>query len=201
LINQLLLSLRQTTLLEGLGVALGFAYVLLIVYRRRSGWVAGAASSCLYVYLSLQAKLPMQALLQVFYVVMAGYGWWSWGRNQRDEGGRIKRWPWWGHVAGMIVVTSVSLATARWLGINTSDDWPLLDSLTTWTSVLATWLVARSVLENWFYWMAGDAVSVFLFASQGLVTTSILFLSYLVMAVLGYRSWLKLQRAQRQIGV
>jgi nicotinamide riboside transporter PnuC len=49
--------------------------------------------------------------------------------------------------------------------------------------------------------MAGDAVSVFLFASQGLVTTSILFLSYLVMAVLGYRSWLKLQRAQRQIGV
>jgi nicotinamide mononucleotide transporter len=201
LINQLLLSLRQTTLLEGLGVALGFAYVLLIVYRRRSGWVAGAASSCLYVYLSLQAKLPMQALLQVFYVVMAGYGWWSWGRNQREEGGRIKRWPWWGHVAGMIVVISVSLATARWLGINTSDDWPLLDSLTTWTSVLATWLVARSVLENWFYWMAGDAVSVFLFASQGLVTTSILFLSYLVMAVLGYRSWLKLQRAQRQIGV
>jgi nicotinamide mononucleotide transporter len=198
LISQLLESVRQTTLLEALGVALGFAYVLLIIYRRRSGWIAGAASSCIYVYLSLQAKLPMQALLQVFYVVMAGYGWWIWGRNQREEGGRIQSWPWWAHVSGMVVVVLVSLLTARWLGANTSDGWPLLDSLTTWTSVLATWLVARSVLENWFYWMAGDAVSVFLFASQGLVTTSLLFLSYLVMAVLGYRSWLKLQRAQLQ---
>jgi nicotinamide mononucleotide transporter len=198
LINQLLESLRQTSLLELLGVALGFAYVLLIVYRRRSGWIAGAASSCIYVYLSLQAKLPMQALLQVFYVVMAAYGWWTWGRNQREEGGRIGRWPWWAHLTGMTVVILASLATARWLGANTTDGWPLLDSLTTWTSVLATWLVARSLLENWFYWMAGDAVSVFLFASQGLVTTSVLFLSYLVMAVLGYRSWLKLQRAQQQ---
>jgi nicotinamide mononucleotide transporter len=198
LISQLLESVRQTTLLEALGVALGFAYVLLIVYRRRSGWIAGAASSCIYVYLSLQAKLPMQALLQVFYVVMAGYGWWTWGRNQREEGGRILGWPWWAHALGMVLVVLVSLLTARWLGANTSDGWPLLDSLTTWTSVLATWLVARSVLENWFYWMAGDAVSVFLFASQGLVTTSLLFLSYLVMAVLGYRSWLKLQRAQLQ---
>lgn len=198
MINQLLESLRQTSLLELLGVALGFAYVLLIVYRRRSGWIAGAASSCIYVYLSLQAKLPMQALLQVFYVVMAAYGWWTWGRNQREEGGRIGRWPWWAHLTGMIVVILASLATARWLGANTTDGWPLLDSLTTWTSVLATWLVARSLLENWFYWMAGDAVSVFLFASQGLVTTSVLFLSYLVMAVLGYRSWLKLQRAQQQ---
>jgi nicotinamide mononucleotide transporter len=198
LISQLLESVRQTTLLEALGVALGFAYVLLIVYRRRSGWIAGAASSCIYVYLSLQAKLPMQALLQVFYVVMAGYGWWTWGRNQREEDGRILGWPWWAHASGMVLVVLVSLLTARWLGANTSDGWPLLDSLTTWTSVLATWLVARSVLENWFYWMAGDAVSVFLFASQGLVTTSLLFLSYLVMAVLGYRSWLKLQRAQLQ---
>ena len=199
MISQLLESVRQTTLLEALGVVLGFAYVVLIIYRRRSGWIAGAASSCIYVYLSLQAKLPMQALLQVFYVVMAAYGWWTWGRNQREEGGRISSWPWWAHVAGMSVVILASFATARWLGVNTSDGWPLLDSLTTWTSVLATWLVARSVLENWFYWMAGDAVSVFLFASQGLVTTSGLFLSYLVMAVLGYRSWLKLQRAQRPI--
>lgn len=192
----LLDSLRHTSPLEGLGVIFGFLYVLLIVYRRRLGWIAGAASSCIYVYLSLQAKLPMQALLQVFYVIMSAYGWWTWGRNQREEGGRISRWPWWGHAAGLTVVVAVSFATARWLGSNTSDGWPLLDSLTTWISVLATWLVARSVLENWFYWMAGDSVSVFLFASQGLVSTSLLFLSYLVMAILGYRSWLKLRRAQ-----
>jgi nicotinamide mononucleotide transporter len=198
LIAQLLDAFRHTSLLEGLGVILGFLYVLLIIYRRRSGWIAGAASSCIYVYLSLQAKLPMQALLQVFYVIMAAYGWWTWGRNQREEGGRIVRWPWWAHAVGMLIVVLVSFATARWLGTNTSDGWPLLDSLTTWTSVLATWLVARSVLENWFYWIAGDSVSVFLFASQGLVTTSLLFLSYLVMAILGYRSWLKLRRAQAQ---
>jgi nicotinamide mononucleotide transporter len=201
LIAQLLDSLRHTSLLEWLGVILGFLYVLLIIYRRRSGWIAGAGSSCIYVYLSLQAKLPMQAVLQVFYVIMAAYGWWTWGRNQREEGGRIVRWPWRRHVLGLLAVGAVSFATARWLGSHTADGWPLLDSLTTWVSVLATWLVARSVLENWFYWMAGDSVSVFLFASQGLVSTSLLFLSYLVMAILGYRSWLKLRRAQAQTPV
>lgn len=201
MIDQLLESARHTTLLEALGVALGFVYVVLIIYRRRSGWIAGAASSFIYVYLSLQAKLPMQSMLQVFYVIMAAYGWWTWGRNQREEGGRIKRWPWWAHVLGWTVVGLVTAATARWLGANTNDGWPLLDSLTTWTSVLATWMVARSLLENWFYWIVGDSISVFLFASQGLVTTSVLFLSYLVMAVLGYRSWLKLQRAQAQASV
>jgi len=194
LIDQLLESLRHTTLLEAFGVALGFVYVVLIIYRRRSGWIAGAASSCIYVYLSLQAKLPMQSILQVFYVIMAAYGWWTWGRNQREEGGRIKSWPWWAHVAGWSAVVLVSTASARWLGANTNDGWPLLDSLTTWTSLLATWLVARMKLENWLYWIGVDAVLGFLFAAQGYPATAGLYLSYLIIAIVGFWEWLRKYR-------
>ena len=50
-------------------------------------------------------------------------------------------------------------------------------------------MVARKILENWLYWFVIDAVSVGLFASRGLYLTALLFLVYLVMIVIGYRSW------------
>ena len=56
--------------------------------------------------------------------------------------------------------------SARWLAAETDAAWPLLDSLTTWFSLLATWLAARAKLENWLYWIVIDGVLVFLFYVQ-----------------------------------
>jgi nicotinamide mononucleotide transporter len=89
-----------------------------------------------------------------------------------------------------------SLLSARVLARETGAAWPLLDSLSTWTSFVATWLVARSVLENWLYWIAADIVMVFLFARQGYPFTAGLFLSYMVVSCLGLRAWLRRYRRQ-----
>ena len=66
---------------------------------------------------------------------------------------------------------------------------PHLDALTAWGAIVATFMVARKVLENWLYWLVIDAVSIWLYLERGLYFTVGLFCVYLVMVVIGYRSW------------
>jgi nicotinamide mononucleotide transporter len=195
-IERLWADLRATSLAEVIAVATGIAYIVLIVRRNRIGWIVGAVSSCIYVWLAAQAHLPMQSALQAYYVLMAFYGWFSWTRNQSQQSGRIFHWPWPRHVLAVLVIGVAAALSARVLASETHAAWPLLDSLTTGASLLATWLVARSVLENWLYWIAADAVMIFLFTQQGHPFTAGLFAVYLVIAVFGFRSWLRQYRQQ-----
>ena len=63
--------------------------------------------------------------------------------------------------------------------------------ITTWGAIAASYLVAKKVLENWFYWFVIDFVSVFLFISRELYPTALLFVVYLVLVVFGYSAWRK----------
>ena len=77
------------------------------------------------------------------------------------------------------------------LTANTNAVSPYIDSFTTWGAILATYMVAKKVLENWIYWFVVDFVSVFLFFSRELYPTAILFVIYLIIIVFGYKAWLK----------
>jgi nicotinamide mononucleotide transporter len=194
--EQLWADLRATTGLEVAAVLLGIVYVVLIVRRNRLGWIAGAASSIIYVWLAASAKLPMQSALQGYYVIMSVYGWYSWTRNQAEQAGRIHHWPWFKHLAAAAVIVAATALSARWLSTGTQAAWPWLDSFSTCVSLLATWLVARNVLENWLYWICADAVMVYLFSQQGHPFTAMLFAIYLTIAAFGYRRWLQQYRQQ-----
>ena len=189
-------DILATPVIEVVAVITGIVYVILIMRRDRRGWIAGAISSLIYVWLAATARLPMQSALQAYYVAMAAYGWWSWTRNRDQEGGRIHSWRWRRHAVALVVVIIASAASARLLASETRAAWPLLDSLTTMVSLLATWMVARSILQNWLYWMAADAVMAFLFLQQGHPFTALLFVFYFIVAVLGFRKWRQLHRAQ-----
>jgi nicotinamide mononucleotide transporter len=179
-----------------LAVVLGLVYVLLIYKRNRLGWLAGAASSVIYVYLAARARLPMQSLLQIYYVLMSVYGWRNWTREQGQQGGGIQRWPLRYHALALLAVALLSVLTAQLLRRETHAAWPYLDSMTTWISLFATWLLARLKIENWLYWIAADSVMAYLFAAQGYAFSALLFLTYMVIAVFGFREWLHRYRLQ-----
>jgi nicotinamide mononucleotide transporter len=195
-IDALLRGLALSGPLEAAAVLLGVLYVLLILKRQRLGWVAGGVSSAIYVYLAAGARLPMQSLLNAYYVAMAFYGWYSWTRAQQQGDARITRWPLRLHAAAVLAIVLVSLLSSHWLALETRAAWPLLDSLTAAISLLATWLVARMKLENWLYWIGADAITAFLFGAQGHPYTSALFLIYLTIATVGFFEWLRLYRRQ-----
>ena len=196
MIDALLRGLYATSAVEFVAVVLGVSYVLLILKCNRLGWLAGAASSIIYVYLAARAHLPMQSVLQFYYVVMSVYGWRNWTRAQQQQGGGIGRWPVRNHVLALLAIALLSALTAQWLRRETHAAWPYLDSMTTWISLFATWLIARLKLENWLYWIAADSVMVYLFAAQGYPFTAALFLTYMVIAVFGFREWLHKYRLQ-----
>ena len=77
------------------------------------------------------------------------------------------------------------------LTIYTAAASPFIDAFTTWGAIAASYLVAKKILENWFYWLVIDFVSVFLFISRELYPTALLFIVYLVLVVIGYSAWRK----------
>jgi len=194
LLTGLIHELRATTATEGVAVLLGLAYVVLAARGSRWCWPAGAAGSLLLAVLAWRAHLPMQALLNAWYVLISVYGWVHWSQAQNAA---IRRWPAGWHVLGIALSLAGAAVLAPWLaGVDAA--WPRLDAATTLLSLLATWLVARRVLENWLYWIAIDAVLVFLFAAQGLVFVALQFVVYLGIAVSGYLTWRRTWRAQTQ---
>jgi nicotinamide mononucleotide transporter len=186
-------GLRATSPLEALAVFSGLVYVVLAVGRSRWCWVAGGLSSVIYVWLSVRARLPMQSLLQVWYVGVAVFGFLRWSLPGSP---RVSLLSWRGHVAGIAASLLLAAAIARLLAAETQAAWPHLDASTTVLSLFATWLTARTKLENWLYWIALDAVLAWLYAAQGLALTALLFLVYLAIASAGFVEWLKTYRRQ-----
>lgn len=180
-----------------LALATGVAYAVLAARRNRLCWIAGAVSSACAALLSAMNKLPMQAALQVFYVVMSFYGWWSWARGSSQGELTVGVWPLAWHAVAALVLTGVSLLSAYWLRSGDAAAWPLLDSLTTSFSLFATWLAARARLENWLYWIVINAVMVFLFYAQEVWGMAVLSLLLMGIAVSGYIAWRRRYRAQR----
>lgn len=189
-------QVQATSAAEWFAVAMGVVYVLLIMRRNRWGWVAGGISSLILAVLAARAHLPMQAVLQFSYVVAAVYGWWHWAPDAEQQ--HIGLWHLQGHVVAVVGSIAASFALAQLLAREGYSAWPFLDSLVTCLGLFATWLTARVYLENWIYWIVIDAVSIYLFLSQGLVVTAMLFCAYLVIASVGLRSWWRTyRRAER----
>ncbi|MEX1994998.1 MAG: nicotinamide riboside transporter PnuC [Steroidobacteraceae bacterium] len=173
---------------EYVAVAFGIAYILLAIRQHRACWVAGGISTALYIAVFVDAGLPLQAALQVLYVALSVYGWIAW-RPGGAGGGLPRSWPWPRH---LLLLAGVGLATAAstfLLARFAASDAPLADSLGSWASVAATWLLARRIMETWLWWIVIDAGLAALFASQGLSFTALLYLAFAVLAIAGWRAW------------
>ena len=186
-----------TSPLEAVAAVLGVLYVVLVIGQRRSAWLAAFASTALYLVVFYRARLYMQAALQVYYLIVAGYGWHAWRR--RADGGElpVTRATVRVQLAGLIAVLVASAASAAWLARETHSSDPFLDSLTTWASVFTTWLVARKKIENWAWWLVVDALIVVLCWRGRLYPSMILYGLYLGLVVLGWRSWYLDMRRQK----
>ena len=182
-------ALATVSLAEGAGAALGLAYVVLVIRQQRACWVAALASTALYLVVFWQARLYMQAALQVYYIGVACYGWRAWGGTAVGTSLQVSTTPWTRQLAALAVVLVASLATAHLLALETGSADPQLDSLTTWASVWATWLVARKRIDNWAWWLGVDALLAVLCWRQQLFASMILYLCYVGLVVIGWRSW------------
>ena len=177
------------TTLEVLAMLTGVGYAVLAARRNRLCWISGAVSSACAALVAGLSALPMQSGLQVFFVGMAVYGWINWTRSSTQGEVPVSTWPLARHLAAGAGCVLLSLASARLLARETQAAWPLLDSLTTWFSLLATWLAASARLENWIYWIVIDAALVYLFYAQQRPILALLNALFIAIAASGFVAW------------
>jgi nicotinamide mononucleotide transporter len=194
--GSLILPSELLTAFEILAMLTGAGYAILAARRNRLCWVAGAVSSALAALLAGLRGLPMQSALQVFFVGMSVYGWLSWTRSAAQGELSVGLWPLSSHIGAAILVVVLAFLAAHLLASETKAAWPLLDSLTTGFSLLATWLAARAKLENWLYWIVIDGVLVFLFYVQDLPFLALLNVLFIGIAAGGFVAWRRKLRTQ-----
>ena len=175
---------------EWIAVALALAYVLLAIRQSRLCWPAAAASSSIYLVLFAQGGLPMQAALQAFYIATSAYGWYAWRAGQGESQQlrvTTRPWPW--HVAALGCVVVLTAANVYLLPGHGGSLLSGADAFVAWGSVLATWMVARKILENWIYWVVFDLAAAALYFAQGFHATAALFMLYVVLSARGFVAW------------
>lgn len=186
---QLVSAWRDTSWIELIAAVLAVAYVLLAIRQRIECWIAAFVSSVLYVWVLFGAHLYMESVLNGFYAVMAAYGFWQWRRGAGGAALAVGRWPARRHWAALLGIVALSAVSWYFLRRFTPAALPFADSMVTWSSVFATFLVARKVFENWHWWVVIDAVSSCLYFTRHLYLTMLLFCLYVVLSVMGMRQW------------
>lgn len=186
---------QSTSGIEVVAVALALLYLVLVIRQHIACWAAAFVSSCLYVFVLFQARLYMESALNIFYAAMAVYGFSQWRSSARGDVATIRRWPWTWHAAGFAGILIASVISSTWLWSHTAAAWPFVDSLVTWASVFATFLVARKVYENWHWWLIIDSAALYLYYTRHLYATMSLFALYLVLIIVGMREWRRSMRS------
>jgi len=195
--QQLLEQAQALSPFELVAVVLAIAYLLLAIRQNIWCWLCAGISTAIYVWLFFGARLYMESVLNAFYFVMAIYGWSVWASGRTDGHERpVVRWPLRAHAAAIVSIFAVSMVNGRLLSLFTDAVFPYVDSLTTWSAFWATFLVARKVLENWWYWLVIDVASVAIYWVRDLQLTSLLFVIYVIMIPFGLVSWTRSIREQ-----
>ena len=189
----------ETYWLEILGTLSGLVCVWLLIKESVLTFPIGLLYAVITSAVVIEARLYADLVLNLYFVLMNGYGWYFWIRGAEER-----------QIEGKLLVASIPrnelafAAVAMILGTlmvgylfsaYTDADFAYWDSLTTVASFVAMWMTARKYLESWVLWFLIDVLQIALYGvkgfsgSPGLYFYSFLYTVYLYMAVLGWRSW------------
>lgn len=180
----------EVTPIEAVAFLFGIVSVFLSVRENIWSWPTGIVNVTLYIFVFFRARLYADMALQVVYIVISIYGWYEWlhggtgrtvlpvSRGTRALALRLI-------AIGIVSTAVIGTVLAR----TTNAALPYLDSTTTVTSLIAQWMMAKKILENWIVWVAVDVVYIGMFLYKSLQVTALLYAGFLVLAVMGYRKW------------
>jgi nicotinamide mononucleotide transporter len=176
--------------LEATAAALGLVNLVLIARRTIWNYPFGIAMVCLYFIVFAQARLYSAAGLQVFFLGSQLYGWWYW--RQVTDGSApvpVRRLGRRGRLIAATAGTGITLGLGVAMSRLTDAQAPWWDAGNAGWSMVAQILTDRRHVESWPLWIGINILSVWLYASQGLLATAGLYAIFLCIAAWGWDSW------------
>ena len=177
--------------IEIFALVTGIVYVVLEILQKNAMWVVGilTGAACAFEFAVTHVWASMG--LNLYYVAMSVVGLIQWRKasGQVEEGDihlqkvSLK--------AGILSAVLFTAGTAVMIPVlkATGDPAPFLDAVAVMLSVVGTWWLAQSYLEQWFIWIVADVLTTALCLKTGQYWMSILYLAYIGSAVYGYIHW------------
>lgn len=188
-------QITQLQWLEITATLLAIGYVILAAKGSLWCWPAAFISSVISGYIFFDVNLKLEAILQIYYVGMAIYGFIQWKQaNASTDELPVESYPLTWHINWLIGLSAISIVTGYISKHYLHSDFAYIDAATTWFSIFATVLVTRRVIENWWYWIVIDAVCIGLYWEKSLYFFSLLFVLYVFLASYGLKQWKQLPK-------
>ena len=179
--------------IEIFALVTGVAYVVLEILQKNAMWVLGilTGAACAFSFGVQHVWASMG--LNIYYVVISFIGLAKW----RKDGARVAE--------GAIHLRALPKKVALWsacifvLGSLAmifllraiGDAEPRLDGAATVLSIIGTWWLAQSYLQQWLIWIVADIITTTLCIVTGQYWMALLYLAYIASAIYGYFHWRK----------
>ena len=169
-----------------------------VVYAKRNNilvYPTGLIGTGIFVYILLNFSLLGDTIINAYFFSMSIYGWYFWSRKKDEvfinQVSTINR----NEIKYLFILAISSLIFIYFVYVY-FDKWnnwtAYVDNITTAIFFVAMWLMARRKIESWIFWIIGDLITVPLYFYKGLTISSIQYIIFLILAVLGYISWKKI---------
>ena len=195
---QIISAWHAQSILEIIAVFTAILYLVLAIKENIWCWLFAFISTAIYIYLFHSVALLSESLLNVYYLLMAIYGWYQWRKGKNKTVRKIVSWPISKHGI-LIVTTGLTVPVLGYIMSQLGASMPYLDAFTSCFAVLATVMVAHKVLENWHYWLVINVTSVYIFFTKELFLTAAMFALYVVLTIIGYINWNQHYANQRNL--
>lgn len=200
-------AIQQTSVTEWLIFVLALIYVILAAIENVWCWIFGIISSALSVYLCYTGHLFLESGLQVFYVFIGIYGWYEWLYGSTNPSSQInadeKLQPTQKtelHIVSFSVSKTgylILIGSVIWIPFGyiahhySTQIYPYLDAFITAFSIVATWMAAKKILQNWIFWIVIDALAIILYGAREYYLIAVLYGIYTILSLIGYIQWKK----------
>lgn len=186
--------------IEIIGAIIGLIYIFLEYKANVWLWPVGILMSLFYLVIFLHGKFYADAAIYLYYIGANIYGLMAWAHSRRNPQSSMEK-PAENlvitHTPKRLVLPLTIIAVILWIAIFwilktfTDSPVPVGDAFTTALSIIAMWMLAQKYLEQWVLWIVVNIVSTILYFWKGLYPTGVLFIVYVIIAVLGYFRWRK----------
>lgn len=206
--------------IEAVGTVAGLLCIWLASLEKIVNYFFGLVNVTLFAIIFFQIQLYASLLLQLFFFAANIYGWYAWSRQTQQHEAELQiRWlpkpKAIGWLAACVVaiglmtvyidpvfafLTRVAVNVMQFFGLNVTqptlqpDAFPFWDSCMMVLSIVAMVLMTRKYVENWLLWVIINAISVVIFALQGVYAMSLEYLILTFIALNGSRMWMNSAR-------
>ncbi len=178
--------------------------IISVFYAKQNNilvYPTGIIGTGIFVYILLNFSLLGDTIINAYFFSMSIYGWYFWSRKKDEvfinQVSTINQ-----NEIKYLFILAISSLIFIYFVYDYFDKWnnwtAYVDNITTAIFFVAMWLMARRKVESWIFWIIGDLITVPLYFYKGLTISSIQYIIFLILAVLGYISWKKILHKNQQ---